>query len=332
MSNREKKNTTEKSVDHQNDIPDSFGKSTSGKYKIFAKRLGIALCISIMLMSVLFFLAYTSSNIKHRDDPDPPHSNGEVIASEPEEELLSEHVFSAEDDGDPDVESEEETEGTEEPEEPEEPEAEPEPISRFSHVAYLTFDDGPSHEITPGILDILAREGIRATFFILPREGMEDLIQRILDEGHEIGNHSYSHNYNRLYKRGLDQFREDVIRADDFMLENFGYSMTSFRFPGGSMTWNRDVRRPRIEVIEELGYTYFDWHIDSGDAHASQADKGAQALTDNVLSNTNDIDHVIILMHDFKWRDTTLEALPGIIRGLRRQGYVFDILSNFPQS
>jgi len=205
----------------------------------------------------------------------------------------------------------------------------PEPME-ITGVAYLTFDDGPSREITPGILDLLYEERIKATFFVLPRIDVDDIFMRIIDEGHEIENHSYSHNFRRLYSNGIEAFKNDIQRAHDHIYENFGYKATAFRFPGGSMSWRRDVINQRIEELEVMGYTHFDWHIDSGDAYAAQADKSAQALADNVINEMNGRDHVIILLHDFKWRQSTLEALPIIINGLREQGYVFDVISNYP--
>jgi len=204
------------------------------------------------------------------------------------------------------------------------------PVGTGVKIAYLTFDDGPSREITPGILDLLAEEGIKATFFVLPREGVDDIYLRLINEGHEIGNHSFSHNYTTLYRGNADAFKEDIIKAREFISTNFNYTMTNFRFPGGSMSWNNDVVDVRIGIIEELGYNYFDWHIDSGDAHPRQADKSAGALTSIVLNNTNNIEHVIVLMHDSGNKNTSLEALPAIIQGLREQGYSFGLLRDYP--
>jgi len=207
-----------------------------------------------------------------------------------------------------------------------------EPEDEYFGVAYLTFDDGPSRAVTAGILDLLAEEEIKATFFVIYRTDVEDLYQRIIDEGHEIANHSYSHNYNRLYSRGVDAFKEDILRAHDFVLDNFGFEMSVFRFPGGSASWRRDGIAARREVLAELGYVDFDWHIDSNDAAPSGVDTSAATLTRNVLGHKDvgSREHLIILMHDYKWRQTTLEALPAIISGLREQGYRFDIMSNYP--
>ena len=212
----------------------------------------------------------------------------------------------------------------------EEEEPEPEPEDNYIGVAYLTFDDGPWRSITTGILDLLAEEEIIATFFPLPRSDSDDIFQRYIDDGHEIANHSNSHNFNRLYSRGINTFTDDILTAHNFILDNFGYTMTSFRFPGGSMSWSRAGVEERIAALEDLGYIYFDWDIDSGDAGPASVDKSASALATRVLNGTGGKEHVVILMHDHRWRETTLEALPQIISGLRQQGYRFDILRNHP--
>jgi len=192
-------------------------------------------------------------------------------------------------------------------------------------TAYLTFDDGPSRNITPGILDILLNEGVIATFFSLPYSGADDIFKRILDEGNELGNHSYSHDYDKLYKGRVGAFRDDILRARRFIEENLGYSSTSFRFPGGAMNQSREIRNPRIDVINELGYRHFDWDIDTDDWRRGRT---PEEIVSAVLDNTNGREHVIILMHDTYER--TLEALPAIITGLKEQGYIFDIIRNHP--
>ena len=198
-------------------------------------------------------------------------------------------------------------------------------------VAYITIDDGPTRSITPGMLDVLMEKGVTATFFILPQKNVDDLYMRIIDEGHELGNHTYSHVYKRLYQAGgLEVFKEEVLDAQEFIFSNFGYTMTSFRFPGGSMGRSASIIEPRMALLDELGYRYFNWHIDSGDARADIPDRSAAALTRNVLDNTRDREHLIVLMHDSAGKKTTLDALPGIIEGLREQGYAFDILKNYP--
>jgi peptidoglycan/xylan/chitin deacetylase (PgdA/CDA1 family) len=196
-------------------------------------------------------------------------------------------------------------------------------------VAYLTFDDGPDRAITPGILDILLLEDIRATFFVLPYQGVDDLYQRIIDEGHEIGNHSFSHDYNRLYERDVSRFRTDIRRARDFIYDNFEYYTTSFRFPGGHQTAGRGLNA-RLDVIRELGYTHYHWHVDPDDWRTGRtAEEVRDSVKEQVNNNIrNGREQIIILLHDRYQK--TLEALPGIIEDLRELGFEFDIVRNLP--
>ena len=210
------------------------------------------------------------------------------------------------------------------------PEKTPEKAQEPQKIAYITIDDGPSRAITPKILDLLEAEGIKATFFVLPHNKLDDIYQRIIDEGHEIGNHSYSHKYSSLYSsRDIEMFRDDVIQARDYIYDKFGYLTVSYRFPGGPMGRSASVIEPRREILKELGYNEFAWSVDTGDARAGNTDKSADALVYNVLHYTRNREKLIILMHDTQSRRTTLEALPRIIQGLREQGYTFDILRNY---
>jgi len=199
-------------------------------------------------------------------------------------------------------------------------------------VAYITIDDGPSRAITPKILDLLEEEGIKATFFVLPHTKVDDLYQRIIDEGHEIGNHTYTHQYASLYdSKDIESFENDVLKARDFIYDKFGYTTKSFRFPGGPMGHSSAVIEPRREILKGLGYSDYSWDVDTGDSRVGQVDKSAAALTANVLKYTRGREQLIVLMHDTQSKKTTLEALPLIIKGLRDQGYIFDVLRNYNQ-
>jgi len=202
----------------------------------------------------------------------------------------------------------------------------------IARVIYITIDDGPSRAITPGILDVLMEKGVPATFFVLPRQNVDDLYIRMIDEGHEIGNHSFSHNYTRLYQSdNLDAFRDDVLDAHEFIMKNFGYVTMAYRFPGGSLGRSASIVAPRQEILDELGYRYYNWHIDVGDARSDLPDRSAAEMTSAALNGTRGREHVIILLHDSAGMSTTLQALPGIIDGLREQGYTFDVLRNYPE-
>ncbi|MDR3209574.1 MAG: polysaccharide deacetylase, partial [Oscillospiraceae bacterium] len=210
----------------------------------------------------------------------------------------------------------------------------PEVISRgpstSRKIAYITIDDGPSRAVTPAILDVLRDEGVKATFFVLPHANVSDLYRRILEEGHAIGNHTFSHDYKLLYvPDDVDAFRDDVLKMRDYIQSLYGYDMKVFRFPGGTMGRPEPVLAPRRTVLLEFGYKTFDWDISVGDAAADASAKNPDALVSNVLNNLGSRERPILLMHDSAGKSATPEALKRIIETLRDKGYVFDTLENY---
>jgi len=280
------------------------------KHQKQKRNFGVVIMIAFLLIPLVFILLYISSdNLQDKSSPASGASDDTVVFSDSmyDESINIDATF-------------DEVNNNAEPAEPDANTA------GIAGTVYLTFDDGPSRDITPGILDVLAEEGVIATFFMLPYSGADDIFRRVIDEGHEIGNHSYSHVYSRLYEGSVSAFREDVFKAHQFMYDNFGYTVSSFRFPGGSMSHSREIINPRKEEIKDIGYRYFDWHVDPDDWRVG---RGADIITRDILDSTDGREHVIILLHDVY--ASTLEALPGIIAGLRQQGYGFDILKNFPE-
>ncbi|NLX63502.1 MAG: polysaccharide deacetylase family protein [Clostridiaceae bacterium] len=206
--------------------------------------------------------------------------------------------------------------------------------NRNKKIAYITIDDGPTRSVTPIVLDTLKKYGVKATFFVLPHNGVDDLYKRIIDEGHVIGNHSSSHDYNILYKKTVEDFKNDVLKARNFISQKFNYTTTLFRFPGGSGSWDKDVIKARVGVLANLGYRYFDWNSSMGDTATNLKKYGtdeqiANILANNVLKNTKGKDKLIILMHDSAGKKYSAMALPIVIEGLREQGYEFDVLTNY---
>lgn len=200
-------------------------------------------------------------------------------------------------------------------------------------IAYITFDDGPSKNNTAENLDTLEKYGIKATFFVLPRDDMDTLYKQILDEGHVIGNHSYSHDYEYLYT-SADNFKKDILRAKDFIYKKLNYTTTVFRFPGGSKGRKNTVIQERADILARNGYKYFDWDISTADTDPNLKKYGDEEhiinlLANNVISGTGGKDRLIILMHDDATKTYTAKALPKIIQGLKKQGYRFDVLTNY---
>lgn len=206
-------------------------------------------------------------------------------------------------------------------------------------VAYLTFDDGVSSN-TLRILDILDRYGIKATFFPNWHSGRDELYRAIVDRGHAIGNHTSTHEWSSVYSTP-QTFSEEVSSLSQNIYEITGVYPKIFRFPGGSNNtkyranaaeeW-KDTDEETFRLIRQdiswlyiNGYMYFDWNVDSGDASGHGVP--AQTIIDNVLSGAAGKQRAIILMHDTAAKDTTVDALPAIIEGLKAQGFEFGVLT-----
>ncbi|EMS72507.1 polysaccharide deacetylase family protein [Ruminiclostridium cellobioparum] len=199
-------------------------------------------------------------------------------------------------------------------------------------IAYITIDDGPSTNNTVAILDILKKAEIKATFFVLPKSHMDDIYARIVNEGHVLGNHSYSHS--RHIYASADDFEKDVLKAKAFIYKKLNYTTTVFRFPGGTLGRKKSIIQKRADILEKNGYRYFDWDVSVADTDPSLKNYGDEKfivnlMTGNVLHNTRGKKQLIVLMHDDSTKIYTVKALPSIIEGLKKQGYTFDVLTNY---
>ena len=181
---------------------------------------------------------------------------------------------------------------------------------------YLTFDDGPSRN-TAKILDILAEYDIKATFFVQGKtdESSKNDYQRIVEEGHTLGMHSYSHQYGEIYQ-SVDSFAADMKKLQEYLYDTTGVWSRYYRFPGGSSNTVSQVdMQELIAYLKEQGITYYDWNIASGDAASGYLD--AQSIADNCLSKIEDMHECMILLHDANDKSTTVEALPIIIEEIQ---------------
>lgn len=197
-------------------------------------------------------------------------------------------------------------------------------------IAYLTFDDGPSIN-TLEILKILKQYDIKATFFVNGHPDSESLYKQISDAGHVLANHTYSHDYKSIYTSAAN-FEKDVKKLDEYLTKITGKEPTHIlRYPGGSNnTISRDyggmgIMDSVIKEMNEEGYKYFDWNVDSSDASTFRQDK--DKIVQAVLTQSSEHKHAIILMHDLDPKTTTVQALPEIIEGLKNEGFIFDVLS-----
>ena len=181
----------------------------------------------------------------------------------------------------------------------------------------LTFDDGPNPEATPRILDVLRREGVRATFFVLGRhaERWPELVRRAALGGHQLGNHGYHHR--KLHRRTPGYVRDDLTRGTEQIVRASGVRPRHFRAPHG-------FRSPWVTPIaSSLGQRTVGWSLGVWDSSRPGADVIAARALDGMRAGS------ILLLHDGDGYDPagdrgqTADALPAIIDGLRTRGLRF---------
>ncbi len=190
--------------------------------------------------------------------------------------------------------------------------------------AHLTFDDGPSDN-TLKLLDVLDEYNAKATFFVVYKEGYDDIYKEIVKRGHVLANHTYSHNYRKIYS-SAEAFISEVEALDNKLKEITGKEPSKIlRFPGGSNTGyineQGNIAQSIFKALESRGYNYFDWNVDSSDATKATVDE--KSIINSVLQGSSNVNTAIILMHDTNMKYTTLEAMPEILEGLTAQGYIF---------
>lgn len=199
------------------------------------------------------------------------------------------------------------------------------PQAGENRKVYLTFDDGPS-VYTEELLDILAEYDVRATFFVTgkDKEKYADTYRRIVEEGHTLGMHSYSHEYGTIYA-SVENFQEDIELLRDFLYNETGVVSNFYRFPGGSSNQvsKTDIHE-MIDYLDAMGISYFDWNVSSGDA--AGAVTSSDQIVDRVMEQLPSHRVAVVLMHDAKNKRSTVDALPKLIEEIRGMGDGTEIL------
>lgn len=188
-----------------------------------------------------------------------------------------------------------------------------------AHKVYLTFDNGPS-ENTALILDTLAQYGIKATFFVSGDESEEAaaLYQRIVEEGHTLGMHSYSNKYSVIYQ-SEEAFEEDYHKIQDYLEQVTGIKSQIYRFPGGSDNAISNVpMEALIHFLNKEGTTYYDWNVSAGDT--ASMEYTAQEIVENVTQGVVKYKTSVVLLHDGTDAETTVEAIGSLIEALQGMG------------
>ncbi len=191
-------------------------------------------------------------------------------------------------------------------------------------VIYLTFDDGPSRSITPGVLDILKAENVKATFFVINHDdSLNYLIKRAYNEGHTVALHSYTHNYKNIYASSEAYF-DDLNKIREKVYKITGEYSNIIRFPGGSSNtvskFNPKIMTTLAKQTKEKGFIYYDWNISSGDAGGARTSDDVYRNVTKYLKNGSNI----VLLHDKENNYMTLNSLKRIIEYGKKSGYTFD--------
>lgn len=184
------------------------------------------------------------------------------------------------------------------------------PVVIPGKVVALTFDDGPSPANTPRILDILAQYKAKATFYVIGSSisGNETILKRAISEGHEIGNHTWSHP--DLKSLSISSVQEEIALGNKILQSNLGIKPKTFRPPYGSTN---------STIATAAGLHQALWDVDTLD----WKNRDPQAILDAVKSQLRP--GATILMHDI--HDTTVEALPLVMEYLVSEGYTFTTFS-----
>ena len=187
----------------------------------------------------------------------------------------------------------------------------------------LTFDDGPDPDWTPKILDILKAKGVHASFFIIGEnaEANPDLVQRLVAEGHDVGNHTFTHPNLGDIPASLVTLE---INATQRLFEALtGRSMRLFRAPflGDAEPSTSDEIVP-IEIAQSMGYVSVGLHVDPNDWQEPTAEEITERVLEQVSDANPEVSGHVILLHDSGGdRSQTVAALPGLIDALRAKGY-----------
>lgn len=206
-------------------------------------------------------------------------------------------------------------------------------------IAFLTFDDGPSADATPRVLEALRADNVPATFFViagplgLGRTG-PDLLRQEVAAGNAVCIHSFSHDYQYLYPQrqgDAEHILADEAKAMDGIRAAIGpgYTPGCFRYPGGHMSWKGLAGADT--GLTDRGLSWIDWNAMTGDSESKKkepttpAEAAANVQHDMALVKNPNV--VVILMHDAPGKKISTEALPQIVSDLRTAGYTFGVIA-----
>lgn len=205
-----------------------------------------------------------------------------------------------------------------------EPPTEEPTIPPVGGVIYLTFDDGPGSE-TPRLLEILDKYDAKATFFVV-NTPFASTISQIAASGHTLAMHTATHDFEKIYS-SEEAYFEDLDKIESVIEEYAGYRPSILRFPGGSSNavsrqYSEGIMTTLTQRVEEEGYVYQDWNVDSDDAGSATT---AEEVVRNVVRGCSPRTSSVVLMHDIK--SYTVDAIEEILIWGQTYGYTFEAIT-----
>lgn len=190
-------------------------------------------------------------------------------------------------------------------------------------VVYLTFDDGPGGKITSEVLDVLKKEDVKATFFVVGElvEANPDIIKRMYEEGHSIGLHTYSHK--KSIYNNEENFLAENLKTKQLVYDLTGYEATILRFPFGCNNSYYKLTDSMLNKLHENNINIYDWNVDSTDGMNPKLEPykiAAKAKSDKEMA--------MVLMHTGYANKNSATALPLVIQYYKDHGYEFKTITH----
>ena len=192
-------------------------------------------------------------------------------------------------------------------------------VEETKKIVYITFDDGPSGKLTNQILDILKEHNAKATFFVIGNmiKGQEKTLCRVLEEGHSIGLHTYSHERNKIY-RSSKSFVDEMLLTQQLLEEATGKKSTIIRFPFGCNNNAYKLTSSMVTALHDNNFKIYDWTVDSTDGMNPNLDPNKIAQRAKSTKNP-----AMVLLHCGYLNKNTVKALPSILKYYQENNYEF---------
>lgn len=197
-------------------------------------------------------------------------------------------------------------------------------LSEKNKEIYLTFDDGPSTNVTSEILDILKEEDVKGTFFVVGKEikGREDILKRIYEEGHSLGLHSFTHERNNLYNDN-NKFLKEMLTTQELIYKTVGIKPTALRFPFGCNNNTYKLKESLVDLLHKNNLKIYDWNVDSKDGEFYNANESLF-----IKNSKSKKDSIILLMHSGTANKNSPKALKEIIKYYKDNNYNFKTINS----